>query len=134
MLAPAFGRRSEIVPNLEAETAEEAKRPGAPAGAEPPVMGKRFPWASLLWRVFLTDALACPECDGRMRVVAVVTSTAGVTRFLAHAGLCPDAPRVHPPRPPPQQELPFDQVEASTPDPGWDAFDPDPSGGMDFPN
>jgi hypothetical protein len=129
VLAPAFGRRAEIVPEADAEE-ERVERPTPPAGAEPPTAGGRFPWAPLLWRVFLTDALVCPACAGRMRILAVVTSRSGVTRYLDHAGLPTDPPRFHPPRPPPQQSLPFDPGSVDTV-PG---FEPDPPSGTDFEN
>jgi hypothetical protein len=38
-------------------------RNGAP-GAEPPKRPGRFPSASLIWRVFLDDVLACGRCSG----------------------------------------------------------------------
>jgi hypothetical protein len=133
VLAPAFARRAEIVPNPEADPPAAAERQSAPPGAEPPARAGRFPWASLLWRVFLTDALACPSCHGRMRVVAVVTSRAGVTRYLAHAGLPTDPPRFHPPRPPPQGELPFGDGVSVDADPAW-SFDADPTNGTEFEN
>jgi len=135
VLAPAFGQRTEIVPNPDEEEAAEARRhPPAPAGAEPPRTPGRLPWASLLWRVFLTDALACPACGGRMRILAIVTSTSGVTRLLGHAGLPTEPPRFHPPRPPPQQELPFADGASASTDPDFGAFEPDAPSGTDFEN
>src|SRR5439155_23193210 len=82
VLAPAFAARSEIVPSPEAEPDEmaPARRPATPPGSEPPKRPGRFPWASLIWRVFLEDVLACARCPGRMTIVAVVTSRAGVAR------------------------------------------------------
>ncbi len=132
MLAPTFGRRAEIVPAPDGGE-EEIRRPPPPEGAEPPAASRRFPRASLLWRVLLTDGLACPACDGRTRIVAVVTSKSGVTRFLGHARLPTEPPRFHAPRPPPQDALPFDDTGPRAADPLWD-FEPDPPRDSDFEN
>jgi hypothetical protein len=61
----------------------------------------RMAWAALLARVFDLDALACPRCGGRMKVVALITKPDEVRAILAHLGLDPDPPRAHPPRAPP---------------------------------
>src|SRR5204862_4872119 len=69
VLAPAFAARAEIVPSPEAEPDEIGACPAArnaPPGSEPPKRPGRFPWASLIWRVFLEDILACARCPGRM--------------------------------------------------------------------
>ncbi|HEV8613664.1 MAG TPA: serine hydrolase [Gemmatimonadales bacterium] len=44
----------------------------------------RFRWAELLRRIFEVDPLACPRCRGLMRLVAVITDPAVITRILAH--------------------------------------------------
>jgi hypothetical protein len=36
--------------------------------------GSRLPWALLLKRVFMTDALTCPKCHGRMKILAAIPS------------------------------------------------------------
>jgi hypothetical protein len=59
-----------------------------------------------------------------MEMVAAVTSKASIARILDHMGLPVVAPTIHPPRPPPQTDLPFD---GSTP-----AFEPDPPAPDDF--
>ena len=41
-------------------------------------------WAELLRRIFEVDPLACPRCRGLMRIVAVITDPAVITRILAH--------------------------------------------------
>jgi hypothetical protein len=46
-----------------------------------------------------------------MEIVAAVTSKDGIARILEHMGLPSDAPTFHPPRPPPQVELPFGGFE-----------------------
>jgi hypothetical protein len=75
VLAPAFAGRSQIVPS-PSDPRPPRDRPHAPAGAQPPDRPGRWPWASLIWRVFLKDVLACASCSGRMVIVAAVTATA----------------------------------------------------------
>jgi hypothetical protein len=42
--------------------------------------GSRLPWAVLLKRVLMTDALTCPKCQGRMKILAAITEPeAGAT-------------------------------------------------------
>ena len=125
VLAPAFAARAQIVSSGnegEAEV-ERVAKPNDVGGAKKPRRPGRFPWASLIWRVFLKDVLECAQCSGRMEIVAAVTSPAGVVRILEHMGLPSEAPAAHPPRPPPQAELPFD-VSGFEPDPpAPDEFD-----------
>ena len=58
-------------------------------------------WAMLIKRVYEMDALACPECGGRMKVIAFIEPPQGavIEKILRHCGLW------HPssPRPPPAE-------------------------------
>jgi hypothetical protein len=56
------------------------------------VSRRRFPWASLIWRVFLKDVLECRRCAGRMQIVAALTSRPSIDRLLEHLRPKPDAP------------------------------------------
>jgi hypothetical protein len=47
----------------------------------------RVDWALLLRRTFGFDALRCPKCDGRMRVLATLTDPSAVRRILEHLGM-----------------------------------------------
>jgi hypothetical protein len=76
--------------------------------AHPPFR-RRYPWASLIWRVFLEDVLECARCRGRMTIVAALTSPPAIERVLHHLGLPAAPPQLHPARLPPQVELPFDR-------------------------
>ena len=117
VLAPAFAARSKIVPSGADAEVKVPRAAATPPGAEPPPKPGRFPWASLIWRVFLEDVLACTQCGGRMELVANVMSREAVTRVLQHLGLSAEAPQFHPARPPPQAELPFDAAPAFEADP-----------------
>ena len=76
-VAPAPGA-AEVTPQLEDPP---------PADARP----RRWRWANLLQRVFAVDALACPNCGGRMRVLATIDDPRVVRRILTHLGLTGDA-------------------------------------------
>jgi hypothetical protein len=43
---------------------------GKAAHAQLPLRTYRVPWADLLKKVFARDVLACPECGGRLRLIA----------------------------------------------------------------
>ena len=47
----------------------------------------RVDWAVLLQRTFGFDALRCPKCAAKMRIVATVTDPASVERVLTHIGV-----------------------------------------------
>jgi hypothetical protein len=52
----------------------------------------RLPWAVLLKRVFMTDVLTCPECQGRMTILAAITNPAAFPERVSRDVL-PGAPR-----------------------------------------
>ena len=75
ILAPAAGFRSKVVPTPLA----------TPISKEPGVRQPspyRLPWAELLKRVFIVDALECRRCHGRMRIVSAVIEPGAVRRIL----------------------------------------------------
>jgi hypothetical protein len=95
VLAPASTWRSRIVPKPPPEAAVAAE-PDTPKGAK----GYR-PWAELLARTFAVDVLACPRCQGRMKLLAMVTDPASIARYLAAVGEASEVPRRSPSRGPP---------------------------------
>ncbi len=67
-------------------------------------------WAQLLARVFDVDGLKCPSCeDGRLRIVAFITSPDTVRTILEGMHLPTAIPRAVSARPPPQEEIDFFQ-------------------------
>jgi hypothetical protein len=52
----------------------------------------RVAWADLLQRVFEIDALRCPTCRGRMRVLSAITDPIVASRILRYLSLPPRAP------------------------------------------
>jgi hypothetical protein len=59
---------------------------------EEPVPQRRVAWADLLQRVFEVDALACPKCGGRMRVLSAITDPTVAARILRCLALPARAP------------------------------------------
>jgi hypothetical protein len=109
VLAPCASGRDRVVPQgaREKETARSSQPPAQPdggsigaddgggdgervAGAAPPDLraeasdsaARRFAWADLLKRVFEIDALRCPGCGGRMRLIAAITEPSVARRIL----------------------------------------------------
>jgi hypothetical protein len=95
VLAPASPWRSRLAPQRP-EAADVADKPGKPAHA-----GGYRPWAELLARTFAVDVLACPRCQGRMKLLALVKSPARIARYLATVGEATEVPRRSPGRGPP---------------------------------
>jgi hypothetical protein len=54
----------------------------------------RIDWARLLRRSMDVDALECPKCSGRLRVLAVITEREPVQRILSHLGMPTGPPPV----------------------------------------
>jgi len=54
----------------------------------------RIEWARLLWRVWGVDALECPGCGGRMRMIAAITERVGIVRILDHLNVSTEVPRM----------------------------------------
>ena len=96
VLAPASTWRARIVPARPVDPATPADAP-----APPRHVGGYRPWAELLARTFAIDVLTCPRCQGRMRLLAMVTDSASVARYLAATGEATEVPRRSPGRGPP---------------------------------
>jgi len=95
VLAPASPWRSRLAPQPPQAPAE-SDEPGRPDHA-----GGYRPWAELLARSFAVDVLACPTCQGRMKLLALVKGPASIARYLATAGEATEVPRRSPGRGPP---------------------------------
>ena len=94
VLAPASPWRSRLAPQPPQAAASD--EPGRPDHA-----GGYRPWAELLARTFAVDVLACPRCQGRMRLLALVKDPASIARHLATVGDATEVPRRSPGRGPP---------------------------------
>jgi hypothetical protein len=82
VLAPHARWRPQVVghdrvaPDAAADDAAET-RPG------PPPSRRNWTWAALMRRAFTIDVLACPNCGGRVRVIALVEDPLAVRQILA---------------------------------------------------
>ncbi|HEY5284670.1 MAG TPA: transposase [Polyangia bacterium] len=117
ILGPAAKDREKVVPTPSALPAPDKVR--AEAAGDDKVgtgesraidiskiaRGSRLPWALLLKRVFMTDALTCPKCQGRMKILAAITKPEAIRKILEHLGIPSEAPPRTAARPPPQAEL-----------------------------
>jgi len=112
ILGPAAKDRAKVVPippappGLDAAGADKA---GEGESREIDITkiqrGSRLPWALLLKRVFMTDALTCPKCHGRMKILAAITKPDAIRKILDHLGIPSEAPRRAAARPPPQADF-----------------------------
>jgi hypothetical protein len=103
----------------------------SPRSHRPP-SARRLRWAELLKRVFELEALRCPVCKGRMRVLAAITQPDVAKRILKCLALparappiaAPLAPAEHPSEPVVDDGCeecpsPFDELDQSPPE-DWD--------------
>jgi hypothetical protein len=97
VLAPHAADRALIVPGVPAPGTPPDTGPTAPA----PARASRLPCAWLLARGFAVDALRCPRCGGRLRLIAALTDPDSSRTYLTGVGLPADPPASAPPRPPP---------------------------------
>ena len=87
VLAPNAKLRAAIVPGAaQRETGREADH--APAHGAP----ARMSWARLLKRVFDIDIEHCPQCGGRLKIIAVIEEPPVIVSILTHLGLSAQPP------------------------------------------
>jgi hypothetical protein len=98
VLAPASPWRSRIAPQpklppqaFESQESEFLLKPA----------GTYRAWAELLKRTFDIDVLECPNCHGRMKLLAMITAGKSIERYLAKLGEPTDVPGRSPSRGPP---------------------------------
>ena len=103
VLAPAARLRGKVVPGRRSTEAAEGcggqvpTPPAKPSAAPAPLGVRRF-WAELIRKVYGADALECPRCHGRMRIIAAVQRPDAVRRILEHLGLPADPQVLSPAR------------------------------------
>jgi hypothetical protein len=94
LLGPAAKWRASIVPASpeEGEPASDACE-CADGRGEKDTRRRNYAWAALMARVFEIDVLQCPDCQGRLRILAAIHPPANTRKILECMGL--------PIRPPP---------------------------------
>ena len=115
VLGPRAAWRADVVPREAAPTGERAPRTEDTTGqggdgevdANTPDADRRRAcgrlWADLMRRTFGFDVLACPRCDGRLRLIAVIDHTPVIQKILRHLGLPSEIPVPTPARAPPPE-------------------------------
>ena len=103
MLAPRAVWRARVVQYGRAEDpATEADRDtAAVADAAARPQSANYLWAELMQRTMGLDVLECPQCSGRLRLIAVIDDPAIIHRILRHLGLPTEIPEARPARSPP---------------------------------
>jgi hypothetical protein len=81
------------------DTGERPPALTAPHPAASPPRPRRLAWADLLRRVFAIDVLRCPDCGGRMRILAAIHPPEATQAILACLGLPARAPPTLPAHP-----------------------------------
>ena len=77
----------------------------------------RVPWAELLRKVFSADVLNCPDCGGRLQVVAYIAEETVARRILEHLQLDATGPPVTRAQPAPEPAEPFPEYDLVDPVP-----------------
>ena len=97
LAAKARRGRRQAVCDREATPAAGMKRSSNAAGLSPRAA------AELMRRSLGLDSLACPQCGGRLTLIALIEDPAVIARVLRHLGLPTDMPEAKPGRAPPLQ-------------------------------
>ena len=89
VLAPNAKWRSQIVPQvipdpLSDHAGEDSPIPSAPK--------QTISWARLLKRVFNIDMERCPNCQGKLQIIAAIEDPSTIAKILKHLGLPARAP------------------------------------------
>lgn len=87
---------------------------------------RRTAWADLLQRVFEVDALCCPRCGGRMRILSTITGPEVARRILERLDLPARAPPESSSADAASPERPRMHGAASATDHAWGDWDAGP--------
>jgi hypothetical protein len=79
-----YGR---VAPDPTSASGSAAALAPGPDGAGEQTKPRSWSWAALMHRAFAIDVLACPNCGGRLRLIATIHDPAVIREILAHLGL-----------------------------------------------
>jgi hypothetical protein len=102
VLAPNAKWRAEVVRFTRERTPHDEEVPSA--GSDKASGPNNRSWAELMRRGLDLDVLQCPNCSGRMRLIATILSTGAIRKILKHLGLPADPVELAPARAPPDLE------------------------------
>jgi len=94
VLAPAAKWRASIVPKssgIESTTGACECEQDSRANNECP---RNYLWSTLMTRVFEIDVLKCPDCNGRVKILAAIHSPVNTRKILECMGLPSLAPPI----------------------------------------
>jgi hypothetical protein len=80
--APPGASAAPVQASSSSPMPSEERDPGS-LPAKTTARSHRTAWADLLQRVFEVDALRCPQCGARMRIMSAITEPAVARRILA---------------------------------------------------
>ena len=95
VLAPRAGWRERVVASgrvAPVPTGSAAPMVPGPDGTAKPSPPRGWRWAALMHRAFAVDVLACPQCGGRLRLIATLHDPAVIRKILEHLGLARAGP------------------------------------------
>ena len=115
IFAPNSKARARVLPGSADAPEPIPSPPSSRPKAIPGTRTYRLPWADLLKKVFAVDVLACPDCGGRLQIIAFIADDTVARRILLHLGLDSRGPPVAGAQAPPD----FSELG-----PSYDAADP----------
>jgi len=102
LLATRARWRARVVVYGRVEPAPTPPPPAAgPGEAGAPSTAPAWTWAALMHRAFAIDVLACPNCGGRLRLIATLHDPVVIRQLLAHLGMARSGPSPGPAPPAP---------------------------------
>ncbi|MGH8864723.1 MAG: transposase [Burkholderiales bacterium] len=88
ILAPHAKQRSQVIPSAGGQRRRQRKEPLADravvATRRADMSTAPLSWMERLKRVFAIDLSVCPQCGGRLRVIADITDPQVIKRILQH--------------------------------------------------
>jgi hypothetical protein len=122
VLAPRAAWRAAVVASAGSEWSDV---PDPSASADDDADNGRprrgYLWAELMRRTFGLDVLACPQCGGRLRLLALLEHPLIVERILRHLGLPTERPEPRPARAPPLPSVDAGSQAGAETDAAWGA-------------
>jgi len=110
VFAPNFKYRKLVVPKPKNKESSDDKTLTTSQQAS------RMTWAQRLKRVFNIDIETCPECAGKVKVIASIEDPRVIKKILDHLGLDSRAPTPWNPRGPPDASKNHDPFTQNFPD------------------